>query len=62
LLVEGCPEAAPQDDSDPRRVLEILLRQLPLKQAVGLAAEITRTKKNLLYEKALELKKENSEE
>jgi len=62
LLVEGCPEAAPQDDSDPRRVLEILLRQLPLKQAVGLAAEITGTKKNLLYEKALELKKENSEE
>jgi 16S rRNA (cytidine1402-2'-O)-methyltransferase len=62
LLVEGCPEAASQDDSGPRRVLEILLRQLPLKQAVGLAAEITGTKKNVLYEKALELKKENSEE
>jgi 16S rRNA (cytidine1402-2'-O)-methyltransferase len=62
LLVEGCPEAGPQDDPGPRRVLEILLRQLPLKQAVGLAAEITGAKKNVLYEKALELKKENSEE
>lgn len=61
LLAEGCPEAAPQGDSDERRVLEILLGELPLKQAVGLAAAITGTKKNALYEAALELKKEDNE-
>ncbi|MBI3527835.1 MAG: 16S rRNA (cytidine(1402)-2'-O)-methyltransferase [Betaproteobacteria bacterium] len=63
LLVEGCPEAAgPQGESDPQRVLEILLQELPLKQAVRLAAEITGTKKNALYKKALKLKKESSDE
>lgn len=61
LLVEGCPEAADAPgESDPQRVLEILLRELPLKQAVGLAAEITGAKKNALYEQALKLKKERS--
>ncbi len=38
------------------------MRELPLKQAVGLAAEITGMKKNALYEKALELKKESGGE
>lgn len=57
LLVEGCTEAVVQEESGPQRVLEILLRELPLKQAVALAAEITGTKKNALYEKALKLKK-----
>jgi len=62
LLVEGCSEAGAPDDSDQQRVLEILLRELPLKQAVGLAAKITGAKKNALYERALELKKEYGEE
>ncbi|MEO8156629.1 MAG: 16S rRNA (cytidine(1402)-2'-O)-methyltransferase [Betaproteobacteria bacterium] len=56
ILVEGCADAAAPDKDEPRRVLEILLEALPLKQAVGLAAEITRTKKNALYEAALKLK------
>ena len=59
LLVEGCSEDVARAESDPLRGLEILLRELPLKQAVGLAAAITGTKKNALYEKALELKKES---
>ncbi len=56
LLVEGreAGEAAAEDDSE--RVLGILLRELPLKQAVKLAAEITGAKKNALYDRALELK------
>jgi len=56
LLVEGrdAEEGAPEDDSE--RVLGILLRELPLKQAVKLAAEITGAKKNALYDRALELK------
>lgn len=62
LLVEGCPEAGAHSESDEQRVLEILLRELPLKQAVGLAAEITGTKKNALYETALKLKKDDREE
>jgi 16S rRNA (cytidine1402-2'-O)-methyltransferase len=61
LLVEGCPEAvSAPGESDTKHVLEILLRELPLKQAVGLAAEITGAKKNSLYEQALKLKKDIS--
>lgn len=62
LLVEGCAEAVVQEKSGPQRVLEILLRELPLKQAVALAAEITGAKKNALYEKALKLKKDGGGE
>lgn len=38
------------------RVLKLLLDDLPLKQAVKLATEITHEKKNVLYEFALKLK------
>ena len=62
LLVEGCADAGEQDDSGPQQVLEILLQDLPLKQAVALAAEITGIKKNALYEKALKLKNEGGDE
>lgn len=37
----------------PERVLDILLEELPLKQAAGLASKITGERKNLLYEMAL---------
>ena len=40
-----------------RRILQILLAEMPLKQAVKLAAEISGEKKNALYELALQLKK-----
>jgi 16S rRNA (cytidine1402-2'-O)-methyltransferase len=58
LLVEGCAEDAAQPEDDSSRVLELLLDELPLKQAVKLAAEITGARKNTLYQRALELKKE----
>lgn len=59
LLVEGAPETTPGDiDPDAQRVLQLLLDELPLKQAVKLAADITGAKKNALYELALELKSE----
>jgi 16S rRNA (cytidine1402-2'-O)-methyltransferase len=57
LLVEGAlaPEAAEVDENS-ARILTLLLSELPLKQAVKLAAEITGAKKNALYDLALELK------
>lgn len=59
LLVEGAPETEEQAVSDDaRRILEMLLAELPLKQAVKLAAEISGAKKNALYDLALTLKPE----
>ncbi|MEO8164170.1 MAG: 16S rRNA (cytidine(1402)-2'-O)-methyltransferase [Betaproteobacteria bacterium] len=58
VLIEGCPATAVEEDMDAHHVLEILLRDLPLKHAVDLAAEITGAKRNTLYEQALKLKKE----
>jgi len=58
LLVSGA-EAVKEEGvgTEARRTLEILLAELPLKQAVKLAAEISGEKKNALYELALNLKK-----
>ena len=57
LLVEAAPlvDAAPIDE-EAERILRLLLTDLPLKQAVKLASEITSVKKNLLYEFALKIK------
>ena len=57
LLVEAA--AVKEADEIPEetvRVLKLLLADLPLKQAVKLATEITHEKKNVLYEFALKLK------
>ncbi|MGZ5041740.1 MAG: 16S rRNA (cytidine(1402)-2'-O)-methyltransferase [Usitatibacter sp.] len=56
LVIEGRP-AARAPGLDPRAVLEALLAELPLKQAVALAAKITSGKRNELYALALELKR-----
>ena len=62
LMVEGSAKSATGPvETDPGRLLEILLRELPLKQAVALAAEITGAKKNALYDQALKLKKESAD-
>jgi 16S rRNA (cytidine1402-2'-O)-methyltransferase len=62
LLIEGWEKPDVQDaQGQPRRLLEILLRELPLKQAVGIAAEISEIKKNALYEMALQIRKENGD-
>ncbi len=57
LLVE--PQAIVENDDLSENVLKVLttlLAELPLKQAVMLATEITGEKKNRLYEKALSIK------
>lgn len=57
LLVEAAPAQDAQDVSEEaQRILKCLLVDLPLKQAVSLAAEITHEKKNALYELALKIK------
>ena len=55
LVLHGT--AQPQVQDDGQRVLELLLKELPLKGAVRLAAEITGGSKNELYEAALRLKR-----
>lgn len=55
LLVEGwqAPEGEEALSAEALRVLDLLLAELPLKRAAALAAEITRVRKNLLYQQAL---------
>jgi 16S rRNA (cytidine1402-2'-O)-methyltransferase len=57
LLVEAAPavEATLISEED-ERILKLLLAELPLKQSVKLATEITGAKKNALYEYALKIK------
>jgi 16S rRNA (cytidine1402-2'-O)-methyltransferase len=57
LLVEGAPSAAVPAAGATQRVLEVLMRELSLKQAVKLAVDITGARKNDVYELALELNK-----
>lgn len=57
LVLEGAPDISTDEDwSEADRVLAVLLAELPLKQAAGLAAELTGLKKNALYERGLALK------
>jgi 16S rRNA (cytidine1402-2'-O)-methyltransferase len=52
ILVQGLRGAC-AEEAEGERVLRILSRELPLKQAAGLAAEISGDKKNRLYKLAL---------
>ncbi|MBN8494446.1 MAG: 16S rRNA (cytidine(1402)-2'-O)-methyltransferase, partial [Burkholderiales bacterium] len=60
VLVLHAPEpAATADESLPAeslRTLQLLLRELPLKQAVALAAELGAGPRNALYQAALQLR------
>ncbi|WP_150303213.1 16S rRNA (cytidine(1402)-2'-O)-methyltransferase [Pseudomonas saliphila] len=56
LVVEGMSVLPEGEGLDPEaeRVLDILLAELPVKQAAALAAQLTGVKKNRLYQVALE--------
>jgi 16S rRNA (cytidine1402-2'-O)-methyltransferase len=57
LLIHPAPEVKAEGlDDETQRILKRLLQELPLKQAVALATDITGHKKNELYEAALALK------
>lgn len=61
LMVEVMPEqTSDQMAPEVERTLKLLMAELPLKQAVKLAAEITGAKKNALYEHGLNIKDSNS--
>jgi 16S rRNA (cytidine1402-2'-O)-methyltransferase len=53
--VRGAEKKADADiDSETKRIMGLLLEELPLKQAAALGAKITGLKKNFLYTWALE--------
>lgn len=55
VVLHAVPQAARADDGV--RVLQLLMKELPLKTAVKLAADITGGNRNALYDAALQLKK-----
>jgi 16S rRNA (cytidine1402-2'-O)-methyltransferase len=57
VLVAGAPDIQRETvEVSVDRLLAILIKELPLKQAAGLASEITGQKKNSLYNLALKIK------
>ena len=50
VVVEGA------DDADVSRMLDLMLAELPVKQAAGLVAKLTGRRKNDVYQLALSLK------
>ncbi|WJW74829.1 16S rRNA (cytidine(1402)-2'-O)-methyltransferase [Thiohalobacter sp. IOR34] len=61
VLVHGAPPAA-EDEDEARRVLGVLLEEMPLKKAAALAARLTGQRKNRLYQLALEMTAEGASE
>ena len=55
VLVKGNEHALKYSDLEIKRILQILLAELPIKQSTLLAAKITNEKKNTLYAQALAL-------
>jgi 16S rRNA (cytidine1402-2'-O)-methyltransferase len=54
IVVAGAQPTANAREADALQILEVLARDLPLKQAAKLTAEITGVAKNLLYKAGLE--------
>lgn len=57
VLAVSAPPPAEGVDAEAARVLDLLLAELPLRQAAKLAAEISGASKNVLYDLALEKKR-----
>ena len=58
LVLAGADSLEKRSETqDSKRILSVLLEELPLKQAVSLGAKITGIQKNIFYKLALDLKK-----
>jgi 16S rRNA (cytidine1402-2'-O)-methyltransferase len=62
LIVTGAEPQERPDMKESERVLALLMAELPLKQAVSLASEITHGRKNALYRRALDLARDDAGE
>ncbi|MCG3188388.1 MAG: Ribosomal RNA small subunit methyltransferase I [Burkholderiaceae bacterium] len=61
LVLHATADAAAADtDATGQRVLDLLLTELPLKQAVSLAARISGASRNALYESALQRREDSA--
>lgn len=58
FVVMIAPREAETDTAEDRRVLDILLKELPVKKAAKVASELTGTSRNVLYALAIEGKHE----
>jgi 16S rRNA (cytidine1402-2'-O)-methyltransferase len=56
VLLEGAPGGSDAQEAEAERILNILLAECSVKQAASLTAQITGRKKNALYDRALEIK------
>lgn len=61
LVVEARKEAVVDAETEIASTLQILLAELPLKQAVALTVKLTGTKKNAVYEMALDMTREGDQ-
>jgi 16S rRNA (cytidine1402-2'-O)-methyltransferase len=62
LLIAGTPQADASENRDEAldKTLAVLLKELPLKQAAALAAQLTGARDNEAYKRALELKQQSA--
>jgi len=58
VLIHGATPVEAERNTEAKRILRILTKELPVSQAAALAAEITGQKKNQLYGLALQIKPE----
>lgn len=56
LIVEGIAPTEKELSEEHHKILQLLMAELPLKQAVQLASQITGIRKNILYDLALQTK------
>ena len=59
LLVSGADVVQEEKEAEAERILAILIEEVPLKQAVQLAAKISDYSRNKLYQRALQLYKQD---
>ncbi len=62
LLVSGAEARSSELEAESMRILEIMLHELPLKQAVQLTVDITGGNRNALYQAALSIKQDSAPE